>query len=199
MTMAASTPDYRVDDNGCWIWQRNMVNGYGAHPQGRAHRIYYEVAKGEIPAGWHVHHICGVRACVNPEHLEALDPRDHFQHHYLQERGTSLEDIREIRRLGRTGVPATEVAERFGILRVMVYRYWNAEVWATELGDGPVFPEPWPCAAPDCDELVIAKRRHKQYCTPRCRTRVNDRKRRARKAQAIATHNLQRPGGPDVA
>jgi hypothetical protein len=39
-----------------------------------AHRYYYEQAKGPIPAGFHVDHLCRQRACVNPDHLEAVPP-----------------------------------------------------------------------------------------------------------------------------
>jgi hypothetical protein len=37
-----------------------------------AHRIAYEDAKGEIPEGYTIDHLCRVRNCINPEHLEAV-------------------------------------------------------------------------------------------------------------------------------
>lgn len=42
-----------------------------------AHRDAYEHAYGPIGPGLQIHHRCGVRRCVNPEHLEALTPREH--------------------------------------------------------------------------------------------------------------------------
>lgn len=41
-----------------------------------AHRVAYELAKGEIPAGHEIDHKCRVRSCCNPDHLEAVTPRE---------------------------------------------------------------------------------------------------------------------------
>jgi hypothetical protein len=72
-----ATPEYIVDQNGCWIWQRALRNGYGvarepAGGQGPAHRIFYERFVGPIPEGLQLDHICRTPACVNPEHLEPV-------------------------------------------------------------------------------------------------------------------------------
>jgi hypothetical protein len=37
-----------------------------------AHRVSYEIYKGAIPDGMQVDHLCRVRSCVNPDHLEAV-------------------------------------------------------------------------------------------------------------------------------
>lgn len=53
--------------------------GYGRIGLGRrtdgigyTHRVMYEWAKGPIPDGLHVDHLCRNRACCNPSHLEAV-------------------------------------------------------------------------------------------------------------------------------
>lgn len=70
---------YRIDpETSHWYWQRAIVNGYGyvQHPATRktmpAHRYVYELHKGPIPPGLTLDHLCRVRDCVNPDHLEPV-------------------------------------------------------------------------------------------------------------------------------
>lgn len=67
------------EDTECWIWTSNRTaGGYGQfHFQGRpqaAHRLAYEWMVGPIPEGLHLDHLCRVRFCVNPAHLEPVTP-----------------------------------------------------------------------------------------------------------------------------
>ena len=67
---------YRVDTDGCWIWTRSLVTkGYAAFWDGQmvtGHRWSYEHFIGPVPQGLQLDHLCRVRACVNPEHLEPV-------------------------------------------------------------------------------------------------------------------------------
>ena len=66
-----------VSDAGCWVWQGKILpNGYGRRGAAYAHRASYEVAKGSIPAGMDLDHLCRNRACVNPDHLEPVTRRE---------------------------------------------------------------------------------------------------------------------------
>ncbi len=55
--------------------------GYGRLGKLYAHRVAYEGKYGIIPAGHHLHHKCEVRACINPDHLEPITPREHLLQH----------------------------------------------------------------------------------------------------------------------
>lgn len=69
----------RVED-GCWLWTASLTgDGYGRislggkfGPMGLAHRVAYELLVGPIPEGLELDHLCRVRRCVNPEHLEPV-------------------------------------------------------------------------------------------------------------------------------
>ena len=67
-----------VDENtGCWLWTTGKNrHGYGvvcwkAKTQS-AHRFVYYFLQGEIPKGLELDHLCRVRECVNPKHLEPV-------------------------------------------------------------------------------------------------------------------------------
>ncbi len=66
-------------NSGCWLWDGAVyASGYGAFKasnprrQMRAHRASYELFCGPIPAGKVLDHLCRVKSCVNPRHLEAV-------------------------------------------------------------------------------------------------------------------------------
>jgi hypothetical protein len=69
-------------NSGCWIWTGYLNKGYGHVVRGgygrgpiqrwRVHRLSYETACGPIPVGLELDHLCRVRCCVNPDHLEPV-------------------------------------------------------------------------------------------------------------------------------
>lgn len=65
------------DPRECWLWMGVIKKtGYGEFKvSGRpvlVHRFSYERFVGPIPPGLVVDHLCRVRHCVNPEHLEVV-------------------------------------------------------------------------------------------------------------------------------
>lgn len=68
---------------GCHVYTGATRNGYGMTHEiqkGKrvyvpVHRVAYEAAKGPIPEGLHIDHLCRNRACCNPDHLEAVTKR----------------------------------------------------------------------------------------------------------------------------
>ena len=69
---ASYTPE---PNTGCWLWLGTIQRGYGhihfAGKKRRAHRVSYELARGPIPDGLVLDHLCCEKSCVNPDHLEA--------------------------------------------------------------------------------------------------------------------------------
>lgn len=60
-------------NSGCFIWIGWVKpHGYGLFGKRLAHRVSYECAKGAIPEGLVIDHLCRNRCCVNPTHLEAV-------------------------------------------------------------------------------------------------------------------------------
>jgi hypothetical protein len=53
-----------------------MRGGYGTVRIGgkdrQAHRTMYELVNGPVDADLHIDHLCRDRACINPDHLEAV-------------------------------------------------------------------------------------------------------------------------------
>jgi hypothetical protein len=82
---------YQVDEaSGCWDWRGQFsVDGYPRFRIGtvdvRAHRWFYEDLVGPVPAGFHVHHECRNKRCVNPAHLVAVSLEEHTLLH-MEER-----------------------------------------------------------------------------------------------------------------
>lgn len=65
-------------DDGCIIWQGSINRtGYALiKDENRktrlGHRAVYEAVIGPIPDGLTLDHLCRVRACINPDHLEPV-------------------------------------------------------------------------------------------------------------------------------
>jgi hypothetical protein len=64
----------------CWLWTGSRTrNGYGQMSVGnkmkKVHRIAWEMLRWPVPDGLSLDHLCRVRHCVRPSHLEPVDHR----------------------------------------------------------------------------------------------------------------------------
>src|SRR5262245_49828213 len=68
---------YVETPTGCWRWLGSTrPRGYGqlkwkGVPR-QAHRAVYELLVGDLAAGITIDHLCGVKLCVNPAHMEPV-------------------------------------------------------------------------------------------------------------------------------
>lgn len=74
-------------DTGCWEWLAGKSPaGYGvfvirSELTVLSHRLAYEWFVGPIPEGHDIHHKCRNRACICPQHLNALSRSSHGREH----------------------------------------------------------------------------------------------------------------------
>ena len=66
-----------IPETGCWIWMKALgTGGYGVQrwngKQTLAHRMSYTLLRGLIPVHLEIDHLCRVRSCVNPDHMEPV-------------------------------------------------------------------------------------------------------------------------------
>ena len=71
---------------GCWLWKATIRSqrGYGAFTVSKrsimpAHRTVYRILRGPIRDGLVLDHLCRVRSCVNPDHLEPVTARENIR------------------------------------------------------------------------------------------------------------------------
>lgn len=71
---------YFDPNTGCWLWCAGILQGphggYGRYSyKGNdrpAHVISWETINGSVPEGLELDHLCKIRQCINPKHLEAV-------------------------------------------------------------------------------------------------------------------------------
>ncbi len=139
---------YTVEDRGhttpCWVWQMTLSRkGYGMMwDPGRnrltsAARYYYERFVRTIPEGLQIDHLCRVRACVNPAHLEPVTQAVN------QQRGANAkltrEQADEIRRRGRSFPPRPRkrdsghslaaLSREFGVSKPVIEGIISGRLW----------------------------------------------------------------------
>lgn len=71
-------------DSECWLWLASTRStGYGRYWTGEryesAHRYAYEQTVGPIPTGLVIDHLCRVRLCCNPAHMEPVTNRENVR------------------------------------------------------------------------------------------------------------------------
>ena len=70
----------RWTDYDCIVWPgRLSPEGYARVGPKYVHTMIYEANVGPIPEGHEPDHLCRVRACIQPKHLEAVPKRENIR------------------------------------------------------------------------------------------------------------------------
>lgn len=131
--------EYAVEDRGhdtpCWVWAGSrQLNGYGmtsiGHRSVSAHRLFWEREHGAIPDGAQIDHMCRVKACVNPAHMELVNAAVNIRRRPATK--LTKEKCARIRQLRADGLLHREIAERFGVSRQTIGDVLNGRIWVAE-------------------------------------------------------------------
>jgi hypothetical protein len=80
----------RCEETGCWLWQASVRGVYGQfhfrESPHQAHRVSLHLFRGfDLASPLHVDHVCRVKLCVNPDHLEPVTLAENLRRRRLPE------------------------------------------------------------------------------------------------------------------
>ena len=114
----------------CWLWTGRIDRGgYGRYGEngGGAHRTSYEWFVGPIPDGLHIDHLCRVRRCVNPDHLEPVTCRENL----MRGEGIAVKNARKTHcKYGHPFTPESTYNERGHRMCRECTRAYHQAYWA---------------------------------------------------------------------
>lgn len=128
--------------DSCWLWTgAKLKTGYGSirikKKAERAHRIAYQLAVGEIPAGGLILHSCDNKLCVNPSHLKVGDRKENTCEaierglHPVGERSKKAKlsnlDVSLIRAGLKEGISGISLAKKFGVCQATISAIKNKQ------------------------------------------------------------------------
>lgn len=94
----------------------------------RTHRVRFEAARGPLQPSQILDHLCRVRACCNPDHLQVVDAAENVR------RGScaklTRQQVSQIRCAVAGGETQTAVARRFGVSQGHVSSLVHKKFWA---------------------------------------------------------------------
>lgn len=128
----------------CWVWQLSLdEDGYGNAWDGpvkiSAHRLSYQKAKGPIPDGLQLDHLCHNpancpggrtcphRACINPDHFEPKTGRANTQR--VGNAKLTVNDVPSIKAMRERGMTFAVIAEHFGVCAMTIHKVVSGKGW----------------------------------------------------------------------
>jgi HNH endonuclease len=122
-----------VDSSGCWLWTGSLTsNGYGQIQVDGViwlvHRLSHAIYSAD-PGCETVHHVCAVRRCFNPAHLQLISVRENIAE--MRERQAYRQEI------ARLGVLVRQLEAELNLYRASDMTGEGAAVGLTERSGGP--------------------------------------------------------------
>lgn len=124
---------YTVEDRGhdtpCWVWALGLnKGGYGkTFRDGKhtsAHAAFWTDVHGPVPTGLELDHLCRVRACCNPVHLEPVTTAVNIQRRDATK--LSPDDVLAIR---ASPLTHAALAAQFGVCRSTISNVRARKTW----------------------------------------------------------------------
>ncbi|MGH7184505.1 MAG: HNH endonuclease [Nitrospiraceae bacterium] len=133
--------DYVLEDHRysshCWIWQLKVGgDGYAQIKHNKrsfhAHIYYYRQYRGEYPTminGWRaeVDHLCRVRTCVNPSHLEIVSQIENLRSGDVA--GFNETDLASIREMYLSGKSQSQIGRHYGVSQSCIQKILSGSRW----------------------------------------------------------------------
>lgn len=125
----------------CWLWLGCKIkSGYGQSVWNgkvqNAHRVAYQLARGEIPAGMFVCHHCDVKVCVNPDHLFLGTPKQNSEdackkglHRKGSSHGASKLKETDVKEILTSTESSRVLGKRFGVDHMVILRIKRRVAW----------------------------------------------------------------------
>ena len=133
----------------------------------RLHRVAYKHYFGEIPKGYHVHHVDGNVKNNSPENLILLSQQDHMKLHMNEkERNDQQKQIAKAswKRLDR---------QRREWAKTEKGKAWYKEHWKNSIGKSMI-PEERECA--HCHQKFTSTAKHARFCSQNCKMKARTRR-----------------------
>lgn len=121
-------------ETSCWVWPfASNRDGYGSVQKNNksqdAHRFMYELLVGPVPYKSELDHVCKIRLCVNPTHLEPVSHAENCRRGRNSK--LSRNDVAKIRTLAAK-MSHGKIARIFGVSRQSISFIMSGERWANE-------------------------------------------------------------------
>jgi len=119
-----------VDEStGCWLYQGAL--NHGGYSENGHHRKMYVKKYGPVPKGKTLDHLCRIRHCVNPDHLEPVFPHENSRRSPLITKLTA-EKVIEIRKKVSEKTPYRLLAEHFGVTVATICDIVKGRSWTKD-------------------------------------------------------------------